>query len=163
MGTVQGFLDYQPPSRFVVGEGDAFLSAPAFGLLKVPQLVVKGLIGFHYPYNPKSMRTSFSMKLWINKYVLDQDTEFLDPITDLPETTPSRFFCWSGIAGLDRKYLTTNEIRAAGFDAFAAVADLKDRNRAERPAVSRFGRAKKKNSIPKAKNRKPTERKEQGR
>lgn len=155
MGTLAGIEAYKPPESGVyIPPMVAMLSAPAFAAQKASRIVNKGILGWHLFYDPETGETDNQRRMLTFKHMVLYPSDLVK-MSDLYDTNASTFFCRSEDPEIDRRLLTTDEIKALGYEVKASAADLQE--------IPRFGRAKKKNNIPKAKNRKPTERKEQGR
>lgn len=149
MGTLSGIDAYEPPEGGVyIPPMVAMLSAPAFAAQKASRIVNKGILGWHLFYDPETGESDLQRRLLTFKHMVKFPCDLVK-MSDLNDTNASTFFCRSEDPKIDGQLLTTDEIRALGYEVKSRASDLQE--------IPRFGRGHKNKKNPEGKNVKPTE------
>ena len=95
--------------------GVAALSEPAYAALKADHIIVDGIIGWHYFYDPFTEKSSAVQRLHSKLMIAMHKKKFGDLIEpdDLNDTTPSMFFIRG--ADFDHQVVYWKDIEAAGY------------------------------------------------
>lgn len=93
-GTWKEVLEFPKTDCIRIPENTLCLSACAFGASKSNYIVKpdSSLLGYHFPYNSKTLETDLDMMLGVFVFFYDNPN---GPMTsDLFKTTPSYFYAW---------------------------------------------------------------------
>lgn len=137
MGTTDGIDRFKPhilAAAFVAGggvlavvpeqtcsyitENVAAFSEPAFSALKGDRIVLEGMLGWHYFYDPETQETDFLQRWMSRRAIYLHDAKFGDLIEadDLEGTSPGMFFMRGPDDRFDGKVVHWHEVRDAGYD-----------------------------------------------
>ena len=96
--------------------GVAALSEPAYAALKADHMIIDGVIGWHYTYDPRTGQTTAMNRLYSKLMIVANRDKFGDLIepNDLSDTTPSLFFVRGG--PFDHQVVHWQDLRDAGYE-----------------------------------------------
>lgn len=107
-----------------VPAGVAALSEPAYSALKADHIIIDGILGWHYFYDPETKQSSFKNRLHSKLMIATHRKKFGDLIEpdDLNDTTPSMFFIRG--ADFDHQIVYWKDIEAHGYTIMSASEAL---------------------------------------
>lgn len=93
-GTWSQVLDYREGGCVKVPPRTLCLSACAFAWLKGSKRINNGIVGFHFIYDPQTMRTSLLERWAVKRFLEERGFSLI--YDDLSQTSPSKFLFIQG-------------------------------------------------------------------